>query len=160
MTPARLHGGNAGFTLIDLVVTLSLIAILAGVALPEFDQRRLQIVTAQRLVLATLRTARADAITKSQHFAVSFAAANQLQLAPMVQNPPGSGTWQMDTANMQTIQLPSATQVAATVLGVTVEFTARGTARNLTGPLQIDAQDTYGVTKSLQVWPSGQVNEL
>ncbi len=160
MNDAQTRRGVGGFTLPDLMVTISLVTILAGVTLPQLDSRRMQITTAQRLVIATLRLARVNAITKSQHFTVSFPALNRMQLSAMVQSPAGSGIWQVDPANVQTIQLPNATQVALADVGVTVEFNGRGMAPNLNTPLQIDTQDSFGVTKSLQVWPSGQINEL
>ena len=160
MGHSRTGRGMRGFTLLDIVVSVSLMTIVAGVALPEFDSRRAHILTAQRLVMASLRTARTNAITKSQHFSVSFPTANQIQIAAMRQSPAGSGNWQVDTANVQTIALPSATQIAPSSVAASVEFTSIGMAPHLTGPLQVDAQDTFGVTKSLQIWPSGQVNEL
>jgi prepilin-type N-terminal cleavage/methylation domain-containing protein len=149
-----------GFTLIDVVTTLSVIAILAGIALPRFDNRRVDIMAAQRLVIAKLRLARTNAITKSVHFRVSFPTASQIQVASMQENPPGSGTWQVDSSNVQTIPLPNVTQIQSSEVGTSIEFNSRGIAVNLTAPQQIDARDTFGVTKSLQVWPSGQVNEL
>jgi Tfp pilus assembly protein FimT len=149
-----------GFGLIDMVTTLSVVAILAGAAFPSFDNRRVQIIAAQRLVIADLRLARTNAITKSVHFQVSFPTARQIRVARMQESPPGSGAWQVDSSNVQTTTLPNVTQIQSSEVGTSVEFNSRGMAVNLTAPQQIDARDTFGVTKSLQVWPSGQVNEL
>jgi Tfp pilus assembly protein FimT len=143
-----------------MATTLSVVAILTGIALPHLDSRRMNIITAQRLVMANLRLARTNAITKSVHFQVSFPTASQIQVARMQQNPPGSSTWQVDSSNVQTISLPDATQIQSTEVATSIEFNSRGIAVNLTGVQQIDAQDTFGATKSLQVWPSGQINEL
>ena len=115
----------------------------------------------QRLLIANLRLARTNAISKSVHFKVSFPSATQVQVARLKESPAGSGIWLADTASpAQTITLPASTSVKSTVVGTSVEFNSRGLAVRLTGPWQVDAQDAFGVTKSVQVWPSGQVNEF
>ncbi len=149
-----------GYSLVELMVTVSLVAIVAGIALPRWDPKRVQLSAAQRSVIANLRLARTSAISKSVHYQVSFPTVTQIRVSRMQENPVGSGTWQVDTSNVQTIKLPSVTQVKSSVVGNSVEFNSRGIALNLTALWQIDLQDTYGNTKSLQVWPSGQVNEV
>ena len=151
---------GAGHTLIEMVVVLSILAIMAAYAVPEYRASRVHINNTQRLLLANLRLARTNAISKSVHYQVAFPSATQMQVSRMVENPPGSGTWQVDTTNVQTIPLPTSTQVKSTVVGTVYEFNARGITVNLSTPQQIDLQDSFGLTKSIQVWPSGQVNEL
>ncbi len=151
---------GAGHTLIEMVVVLSILAIMAAYAVPEYRASRVHINNTQRLLLANLRLARTNAISKSVHYQVAFPNTTQMQVSRMVENPPGSGTWKVDTTNVQTIPLPSSTQVKPTVVGTVYEFNARGITVNLTTPQQIDLQDSFGLTKSIQVWPSGQVNEL
>lgn len=151
---------GAGHTLIEMVVVLSILAIMAAYAVPEYRASRVHINNTQRLLLANLRLARTNAISKSVHYQVAFPSATQMQVSRMVENPPGSGTWQVDTTNVQTIPLPTSTQVKSTVVGTVYEFNARGITVNLSMPQQIDLQDSFGLTKSIQVWPSGQVNEL
>lgn len=149
-----------GYSVIELMVTMAIFAIVAKIALPEFDNRRMQITAAQRLLIADLRTARSNAISKSVHYQVTFPSTTQIKVSRMLENPVGSGTWVVDTTNVQTIKLPKVTNVPTALVGTTIEFNSRGLVVNLTGPQQIDAQDSFGNTKSLQVWPSGQVNEL
>jgi Tfp pilus assembly protein FimT len=146
------------------VVTLAIVAILTAIAVPALKANRMNIVTARRQVLATLRLARADAVTKSIHYQVSFPTpGNSVTLSGMLQSTPGSGTWAVDTTKVQTTALPASTQVTTTSRAIIVEFNTRGMVVNPTpGPtpgVQIDLSDTFGITKSLKVWPSGQMNE-
>lgn len=150
-----------GFTLIELVVALTISAILVGVAIPRMRPRTVNILATQRLLIATLRLARTNAISKSVHYKVSFPSVTQVQVARLQETAPGSGVWQADAAYpAQTITLRPSTSIKATLVGTSVEFNSRGIALALVGAWQVDALDTFGVTKSLQVWPSGQVNEL
>lgn len=161
ITSLRRASAARGYTLIELVVGLSIVGILAAVAIPHLTPRTMNIIATQRLLIANLRLARTNAISKSVHFKVSFPSTTQVQVARLKENPAGSGVWQADAASpAQTITLPASTSVKATVVGTSVEFNSRGLAVSLTGPWQVDAQDSFGVIKSLQVWPSGQVNEF
>lgn len=150
-----------GFTMIELVVALSISAILVGVAIPRMRPRTVNVLATQRLLIATLRLARTNAISKSLHYKVSFPSITQLQVARLQETAAGSGVWQADAAfPAQTITLLPSTSLKATLVGTSVEFNSRGIALALNGAWQVDVVDTFGVTKSLQVWPSGQVNEL
>lgn len=139
---------------------MAIFGVIAKFAIPHFDARRMQIMNAQRLAIASLRLARTNAVTKSVHYQVSFPNATQMRVSRMVENPAGSGTWQIDDTTTQTISIPTPAQFKSSAFGKSVEFNSRGFAVNLNNSLQIDAQDTFGVTKSIQIWPSGQVNEF
>lgn len=148
---------NAGYTLIEVLAVLALTAIIGAIAIPGYRAERLQLGAAQRLVIAQLRLARTNAITKGVHFRISFPQPTQLYVERMQLV---TGVWRVDTGNVQTITLPQVTRVSPSVVGTSVEFNTRGFAVNLTQPQQIDLTDTFGATKSLQAWPSGQINEL
>jgi prepilin-type N-terminal cleavage/methylation domain-containing protein len=154
--------GACGYSLIELAVTLSLVAILSAITLPALNANRMNIVTTQRLVLATLRLARANAITKSIHYEVSFPSdQNHVTLSRMVQSPI-DGTWSADQTNAQTIALPASTWITASCQPIRVEFNTRGMVVKPTpgpAPVQINLSDAFGLARSLQVWPSGQMNE-
>jgi len=141
----------------DVLTALCIFGIVVTIALPHLNARRMQINTAQRLVIAKLRVARANAVTKGVHYRVELTTATQLSVQAMKLV---SGVWVVDTQNVQAVPLPVPTQLASAVVGTNVEFNTRGFAVNLTQPQQISVTDTFGVTKSLQAWPSGQVNEL
>jgi prepilin-type N-terminal cleavage/methylation domain-containing protein len=149
-----------GYSLVELMVVLSLFAIFARIALPQLRSGRMQIVAAQRMVIANLRLARTNAISKSVHYQVAFPSNSQILVSRMLESPAGSGTWVVDVTKQQTIKMPSPATFVSGLVGTVVEFNSRGQVANRTTTLQVDAQDTYGMTKSVQVWPSGQVNEL
>ena len=153
----RLDAG--GFTLVEMFVALAFLAILTAIAIPHFDPRRMQIVSAQRLLLANLRVARTNAISKSVHYQVSLPTTTQIKVSRMLEPTPNSGSWSVDSTKVQTIRLPSITTITSTEVGTTIEFNSRGFVVNPTpGPQRLDVQDTYGQTKYVQVWPSGQIN--
>lgn len=153
-------GGNAGYSVSEVLVTLAVIAIIGAGTLPRSQVARMEIQVAHRMMIANLRVARASAISKSTHFRVSFLDGNRVQVSRLQQVPAGSGSWQEDTSETQVVLLPSATEVSSAAVGRAVEFDSRGLAVNLAAPIQIETRDTFGVTKSVEIWPSGQVNEL
>jgi Tfp pilus assembly protein FimT len=142
------------------MVTISILAIVTATAVPRWNAGRMNILAARRMVIANLRLARANAITKSFHYQVSFPDAGHVSLSGMRQSPANSGTWVVDTTKVQTSALPARTQASAAALSTTVEFNTRGMVVNASTMTEIRLTDSFSSTKSLQVWPSGQTNEL
>ena len=154
-------GSISGKSLIDVLATLSIIAVLTAITLPLWNPNRLNILTARRIVVANLRLARANAITKSLHYRVSFTSDMlHVTLSGMYENPVGSGTWAVDSTKVQTTTLPRSTQVSSSSVGITVEFNTHGMVANTTALTQLSVTDSFGNTKSLQLWPSGQIHEI
>ena len=159
LAPPR-HGGSVqesasgGYSLLELLVTMGVLAILTGTAFLGYRSNRLQINNAQRLVIGTLRGARASAISKSVHFTVKFAASDRLLVQRMVRD---DGGWQVDPASVRTVPIPAPAYVSSTAVGTRVEFDSRGIAINLSAPQQIELRDSFGVSKSVQAWPSGEI---
>jgi prepilin-type N-terminal cleavage/methylation domain-containing protein len=148
-----------GYSVIELMVTVTVVAILMGIAVPLWKASSLNIVTARRMVVANLRLARANAITKSIHYQVSFATdPGSVKLSRMLPPTPPATTWTVDTTKVQTSALPKSTQTSTP--SVVVEFNTRGMVANSSTMTLITLTDSFGHTKSLQVWPSGQVHEL
>jgi hypothetical protein len=141
------------------MAAIGITAILSAVAIPMWQASSMNILTARRMVSANLRLARANAITKSLHYQVSFPDAGHVALAAMMQSPAGSGNWVVNTAKVQTSALPAKTDVPAGSLSTVVQFNTRGMVVNASTVVAISLTDTCGNTKSLQVWPSGQINE-
>lgn len=71
--------GSAGFTLIELMVTIVLVAILAGVALPSFTLliRNNRVLSLSEEFYGTLQYARTEAVTRGQAVTLAAAAADQ-----------------------------------------------------------------------------------
>jgi prepilin-type N-terminal cleavage/methylation domain-containing protein len=148
-----------GYSLIEVMVTLGIGAVLIAIAVPMWNANRMNVLTARRMVLANLRLARTNAITKFVHYQVSFPnTGHVVALSRMVESPAGSGTWVADTTKVQTSALPADTQVSTAA--VIVQFNTRGMVANATTMTGISLTDSFGNTKSLQVWPSGQTNEM
>src|SRR5262250_3291678 len=112
---------TAGYSLVELLVSVSILGIIAGIAMPQIRSGRMQVGNAQRLLIANLRLARTNAISKSVHYQVTFPTATQIRVSRMNEVPAGSGVWQVDTTNQRTITLPSPTSLKSTVVGTTVE---------------------------------------
>jgi Tfp pilus assembly protein FimT len=149
--------GVRGYTAIELLATIGLIAAVTAMAIPHFDPARMQINAAQRLLIANLRVARTNAITRSVHYRVEFPTTSQIRVQRMILV---ANAWQPDSSGVQNIALPGQTTLPSSLVGTNIEFNTRGMAVNLAAPQQIDITDTFGVTKSLQAWPSGQINGL
>ena len=146
-----------GYTMIEILVAITIFGIIARTASSAYTAKRLQLGAAQRQVIAQLRLARSSAISQDTHYSVSITSTTQLKVFPMTLN----GTvWQASSTPSVKLTLPSVTSFSTTVVGKTFEFNSRGVVLGASAVQQVDLKDTYNATKSLQVWPSGQVNEL
>lgn len=151
----RRQQSSPGYTLIEVLVTMSVFGILVGTALPHYHADRLHLGAAHQQLVAVLRDARGLAVSHNLHYAVEVAAADQI----VVQRLRQVGTaWESDGAPLRTLRLLAPTSVASDLVGVRVEFNGRGVAVNLATPQRIDLQDSFGASKSLRVWPSGEID--
>jgi len=149
--------GQGGYSMIEMLAVLGLLGIAFAAAAPTIKPAWMDISNAQSVLIANLRLARTNAITRGVHYAVAFASATTLELQRMqLQN----GAWTVDASQTQTVNLPPDTQLPIPIVGTSVEFNTRGQAVNLLTVEQIDITDSFGATRSTQAWPSGQVNEL
>ena len=145
---------SSGYSLIELLVTMAVLSILTGTAFLGYRSNRLQSNNAQHLVMGILRGARASAISKSVHFTVEFTASDHLLVQRMVHDNTG---WHVDSTSVRTVPIPAPAYLASPAVGTHVEFDSRGLAVNLSAPQQIELRDSFGVSKSLQAWPSGEI---
>jgi prepilin-type N-terminal cleavage/methylation domain-containing protein len=150
------HGAR-GYSLIEVIVAMAVIGVLARTAITSFNPKSMQLETAQLQVIAQLRLARMSAISQDTHYSVTLTTANEIKVFAMTYD---GTTWQAKSTPAKTITLPSATSFKTSSAGSTFEFNSRGITIGLNAVKQIDLTDVFNATKSLQVWPSGQINEL
>ena len=149
----------AGYSSMELMAAMFILATLIRIAVPLWRAGSMNIVTARKVVLANLRAARANAITKSIHYQVSFSAdKGSVKLSGMQAPTPPATNWAVDTTKVQSSTLPKTTQVSTP--SVVIEFNTRGMVVNSSAVTLISLTDSFGQTKSLQVWPSGQIHEM
>ncbi len=76
------HAGKRGFTLVEMVIVIALLAIIAAIAAPHFQtymaQRRLN--GAARLVMTDLMDARMKAVSENNQFKVFFLDTHQYKV--------------------------------------------------------------------------------
>jgi len=141
----------------EVLVGIAILGILAATAISGANTQRLQISTAQLQVIAQLRLARMKAITSVSHYAISFTSTTQFKVYPMTLS---GTTWTLGTTPTNTVTLPSTTTLPTALVGTRLEFNSRGMFVTSTSVTQVNITDSFGQTRSLQVWPSGQINAI
>ena len=150
----RRHG-QRGYSLVELLANVALLAALAAATLPHIDARRQDINTVIQQLTSDYRWARVRAITAGVHFRVKWTGSRTYQIERMKEVTPG--TWATDQVVKQ-VALPS-TVIHSAGLDV-VEFNTRGLMISSTATvLQIFSDSAFGATRTLAIWPSGQTNE-
>jgi prepilin-type N-terminal cleavage/methylation domain-containing protein len=143
-----------GFTLLELLVTMALLTITIGIAMPGSSRRGLALWNANEQLLSDLRRTRADALIRGDHFRLSILSAStyeerRLKLV---------GTeWLPEGAPIRSRTLPDGITFSAGV-GKHLEFNTRGLLvdPDSAGTLVLGDSGT-GKSRETTVWPSGQV---
>lgn len=155
--PATVRRGRirtGGFTVLELIVTMSLITILMAVAMPRAPHSSLTLWNSNEQLLGDLRRARADALTRGDHFVLEITGASsyrerRMQLVGL--------EWLPVDPPIRGRDLPEGITFTAGV-GMRFEFNTRGllVIPDAAGNLQLhDAHS--GHNRGITVWPSGQV---
>ena len=143
-----------GFTLVELCVAMGLLAIIVGTALAAFPRTPYAVWTAQAELVAELRRARNDALTKGDHFRVVLTSATTWETHRL--NLVG-GVWVPTGAPIRQGTLPSGAAMTSGV-GGQFEYTTRGLmlAPGAATTIVVEDEDSL-LQRSVTVWPSGQV---
>ena len=96
--------GQRGYSLVELLVAVSIFGLLAALGLPHLDTRRQDIQTTAAQVIADYRWARNRAITSGVHFGIEWTSSNSYEVQRMKQA--ANGTWSKDVT-VKRVTLPS-----------------------------------------------------
>lgn len=153
---AKRRRNEHGWTLIEILTAVALLGIVAAIAVPHVPQRTYGLWSAHNMVIADLRRARADALTKGDHFRLQVTTDRTYTVARM-RDDDWNGVWEVDGSTMQSKSLPD----GITFVGgddATYEFNTRGLLVVPDGVISLELHDPEtGKTRYITVWPSGQV---
>jgi prepilin-type N-terminal cleavage/methylation domain-containing protein len=150
------HERERGFTLIEMVVTFALAAILMGIAVPHLPDRNYGLWTAHTQVIADIRQARADSIVKGDHFEVRIDSSNAYTVWRL-RDPENDGNWVPDATPRKSRVLP--TNVTFTQgVGGSFEFNTRGLMVIPDAADSLRLADSHTAEeRTVTIWPSGQI---
>ena len=142
-----------GFTLIDVLVTIAVVAILAGVATPRLKDfaSGIRLGQGQREVERELQTARLKAVTANRPIRVRFncPAAGQYRMVELVGTPrkPDTIDDATDRCSATKYTFPAADMNPLTL-------------PNHDGPVKLLPRDvTFGAAADLEFWPDGSAHQ-
>jgi type IV fimbrial biogenesis protein FimT len=149
--------GSSGFTLIELMVTIGIVAIFSAVAIPNFVSwlPSNKLGSGAREILTTIQLAKMAAIKDSANVVVHFTSATGECLA-FVDDGAGGGTPDDRVRNgseriVRQFKLPVGITLASPSFGTDLEFSNRGLP-TVGGDISIAGS---GRTKTIRVLPSG-----
>lgn len=145
---------QAGYTLVELLTTVAIVAVVAGAGLPHLDTRRQNIQNATSQVIGDYRWARARSITSGAHFALEWTGPSNYEVQRLKQ----VGTeWELDEI-IKSVELPPTLSRSGSP--DVVEFNTRGMMISSESMEQQRlSDDAFGAERVIALWPSGQVTE-
>jgi len=155
---------NAGFTVTEMMVALTIIGIMGALAISSVNKSALNLSSAEQDLIANLRVARANANGRGVHFRVAMGISSYT-IQRLKQD--AEGNWIVDTAfSTQTVTAPRGISFSVTYGDGIIEFDTRGLivpppGQTVSEIEVISISDSIkNRTKTLNVWPSGQVLEV
>lgn len=143
-----------GFSLIELVSVLGLVAVLLGISLSIFHQNLYDLDAARARLVADLRLARGHAIEQDVHYRFTITSVSTYEVDKLRQV---VGVWVPDSSYTQTNDLPSTAQLE-NLPGTVIEFDSRGMVTQARGAILLTLRDLRSnAARLVSVWPSGQV---
>ena len=141
-------GGSSGFTFIELLIVVALVAVLAGISAPTVaaGMERYEILSAGQQIVSTIRTARLQAVSKNMVLRVRF-------------NFPADGQYQIvdadDAAVGQVLSLNDDITFGADIDDV--EFTTSGRLNDVAAVSVVVTNGHEEFDRTVTVSTSGQV---
>jgi competence protein ComGC len=156
MTDAR-----SGFSLVELIVIISIVGILVIIAVPDLDRSYMNLTAGREELEANIRIVRGNATGRGVHYRVTLHS-DYYEIDRLKLHTDGI-TWVHDTLySVQRVDLPHHITIT-TGAGTSFEFNSRGLLEKQADGspaaqvsiLLRDSRDNK--TQSVDVWPSGQI---
>ncbi len=161
------RGSQRGMTMVELLVTISILAVMIAVAVPKLNKSVLDLPVTEQNLMGDIRLARANATSRGVHFRVSVSTSSYS--VQRLQDNNNDGVWEPDSGfPAQVTEMPPGISLSlADGSSSVLEFTTRGLlADNSDGTpagivtIYIHKTLDGDETKTVEIWPSGQVEEV
>jgi prepilin-type N-terminal cleavage/methylation domain-containing protein len=153
------HRSERAMTLLELIVSMAVFAVALGIAVPRGQNGAFALWSANEQLLVDLRKARADALSKGDHFMFLVTSATGYVEYRMKMN--AGGAWVAQEPPVLTRTLPKGVIFTAGFTdgtGASFEFNTRGLLVTPGEAASLAIYDAHSeLTRQITVWPSGQV---